>query len=104
MSEFIITAVRPVILVVQFKGLLSPLSEGLDLKAFAQSPIALLRPSVPLVLGWRGLLERALWRGAGGPRDLEICCFFLLYPQSKLSALAHRVAKVLLPRHRDTGG
>ena len=70
-----ISAVNIYCIVYQLKGLLSPLSEGLDLKAFAQSPVALPRPSVPLVLGWRGLLERALWRGAGGPRDLEICCF-----------------------------
>ena len=86
------------------KGLLSPLSEGLDFKAFAQAPVALLRPSVPLALGCRGLAERALWRGAGGPRDLEICLFRFLYPLSKFSAVAHGVAKVLLPRHRDTGG
>ena len=61
-------------------------------------------PFVPLALGWRGLAERALWRGAGGPRELEICCFSFLYPLSKFSAVAHGVAKVLLPRHRDTGG
>ena len=42
------------------------------LQACTVAPVALPRPSVPLVLGWRGLLERALWRGAGGPRDLEI--------------------------------
>ena len=59
---------------------------------------------VPLAVGCRGLLERALWRGAGGPRDLEICLFRFLYPLSKFSAVAHGVAKVLLPRHRDTGG